>query len=109
MTGVQTCALPILRASLPEEKLLRLRAVLASAAISVAMTKRDLLSLLGHLNFAMRIIPHGRSFVSRLLGMAKSVPALHDVVRLDEGCRSDLRFWAVLCEQWNGLSFFLQR
>ena len=60
------------------------------------MTKRDLLSLLGHLNFAMRIILHGRSFVSRLLAVAKSVPALHDVVCLDDGCRSDLRFWAVL-------------
>ncbi|XP_067088810.1 uncharacterized protein [Osmerus mordax] len=103
--GVQLDSL-LMRASLLAEKLERLRAVLAAAAASVSLTKRDLLSLLGHLNFAMRIIPHGRSFVSRLLVMAKSVPALHDVVRLDEGCQSDLRFWAVLCEHWNGLSFF---
>ena len=103
--GIQLDSL-LMRASLPAEKLVRVRAVLASAAVSVSMTKRDLLSLLGHLNFAMRIIPHGRSFVSRLLSVAKSVPALHDVVHLDEGCRSDLRFCAVLCEHWNGLSFF---
>ncbi|XP_046888607.1 uncharacterized protein LOC124475816 [Hypomesus transpacificus] len=70
----------LMRASLPAEKLVRMRAVLASAAASVSMTKRDLLLLLGHLNFAMRIIPHGRSFVSRLLSVAKSVPALHDIV-----------------------------
>ena len=39
-------------ASPPEEKLVRMRAMLASAAGSgVAMTKRDLLSLLGNLNF----------------------------------------------------------
>ena len=45
----------LMRASLPEEKLVRLRAVLASAVVpGVAMTKRDLLSLLGHLNFADR-------------------------------------------------------
>lgn len=61
---------------------------------------------MGHLNFAMRIIPHGRSFISRLLVIAGSVPDLHDLVVLDDGSLSDLRFWSFLLVAWNGISFF---
>ena len=31
---------------------------------------------------------------------------MHDVICVDEGCRSDLRFWSYLCDNWNGVSFF---
>ena len=47
---------------------------------AVAFSKRELLSLLGHLNFAMRVIPQGRSFISRLLDLSKSVEKLHDII-----------------------------
>ncbi|XP_046891922.1 uncharacterized protein LOC124477894 [Hypomesus transpacificus] len=95
-----------MQALLPAEKLERVRSVLKAALGAASMAKRELLSLLGHLYFAMRIIPQGRAFVSRLLDLAKSVPHLQDCVVLDDGCRSDLRFWSVLCEHWNGISFF---
>lgn len=64
-----------------------------------SISKRELLSLLRHLNFAMRIIPQGRSFVSRLLYLSKSVKKLHDMVKLDAGCRSELRFWSILLDE----------
>ena len=54
----------------------------------------------------MRVIPQGRSFISRLLDMASSVSQLHDLISLDDGCCSDLRFWSHLLECWNGVSFF---
>lgn len=28
------------------------------------------------------------------------------MVVLDESCRSCLRFWSFMCEEWNGISFF---
>ncbi len=96
----------LIQASLPLDKLTRIREAIKSWSTAISISKRDLLSLLGHLNFAMRIIPHGRSFVSRLLDLANSVKDLKDTVVLDEGCRSDLRFWSLLCEEWNGISFF---
>ncbi|XP_034562822.1 uncharacterized protein LOC117829305 [Notolabrus celidotus] len=96
----------LMQASLPLDKLSRIREALSSYSSAAGVTKRGLLSLLGHLNFAMRIIPHGRSFVSHLLTLANSVVDLSDLVVLDEGCRSDLRFWSVLCNEWNGISFF---
>ena len=96
-----------MRASLPLEKLVRIREVMHSMSAATSLTKRELLSLLGHLNFAMRVIPQGRSFISRLLDLSKSVAGLSDSVVLDEGCRSDLGFWASLLEGWNGISMFL--
>ncbi|XP_063049771.1 uncharacterized protein LOC134444364 [Engraulis encrasicolus] len=95
-----------MKASLPEEKLVRIRGICDSFSAAASVTKRELLSLLGHLNFAMRIIPQGRSFISRLLDLAHSVPGLSDMVTLDDGCRSDMRFWTMLLNHWNGISFF---
>lgn len=54
----------------------------------------------------MRVIPQGCSFISRLLDLAKSVKTLQDVVVMDIGCKSELRFWSRLLDDWNGISFF---
>ncbi|XP_077309907.1 uncharacterized protein LOC143929804 [Lithobates pipiens] len=58
-----------MQASLPPDKLTRIRTVLRDFTHARTCTKRQLQSLLGMLNFAMRIIPQGRSFVSRLLAL----------------------------------------
>lgn len=72
---------------------------------STAIFKRDLLSLLGHLNFAMCVIVQGRSFISKLLDLSKTENNLSDMVSLEE-CRSELQFWSLLLEKWNGISLF---
>lgn len=95
-----------MQASLPLEKLLRIRSFLESFSSFRVVSKRDMLSLLGHLNFAMSIIPQGRAFISRLLTLAHSVPNLSNLIQLDEGCLSDLRFWTHLLNDWNGISLF---
>ncbi|XP_068584257.1 uncharacterized protein [Cebidichthys violaceus] len=95
-----------MKASLPAEKLERIGDISQSYTTSEVVTKQDLLSLLGHLNYAMRVVPQGRSYISSLLDLASSVPNLHDVISLNEGCRSDLRFWSRLLRHWNGVTFF---
>ncbi len=77
-----------------------------NALDTVSISKRELFSLLGHINFAMCVIPQGRAFVSTLLDLSKSVKKLHDTVKLDAGCRSELQFWSILLDKWNGISFF---
>ena len=62
-------------------------------------TQRELLSLLGHSNYATRVIIRGRSFVSFLLTLAHSVKELHYHVILNRGCRDDLRMWYEFLEQ----------
>ena len=97
-----------MQASLPLEKLARISKVSHEFSTTAQVSKREALSLLGHLTFAMKIIPQGRSFVSRLLTATHAVPGLLDSVTLDEGCRSDLRFWGQLLAHWNGISFFYE-
>lgn len=48
-----------------------------------SITKKELLSLLGHLNFAMRIIPQGRSLISMLIDMSKTIDRLLDPIKLE--------------------------
>lgn len=55
-----------MQASLPLDKLKHIREFIQAFLLAPSVTKQDL-SLSGHLNFAMRIIPQGRSFISRLL------------------------------------------
>ena len=61
-----------MQASLADEKLQRIRSFSDLFQTTAGVTKREMLSLLGHLNFAMRIIPQGCSFISHLLSRAHS-------------------------------------
>ena len=94
------------QASLPQEKLHRITLIIANFADTTSCTKQQLLQLLGHLNFATRIIPQGRSFISHLLSLASSVPALTNQVNISPECRMELRLWHSLLHHWNGISFF---
>ncbi|XP_051521432.1 uncharacterized protein LOC127422111 [Myxocyprinus asiaticus] len=55
----------------------------------------DLSNPNSHLNFAMCIIPQGRSFISHLLTLAHSIDNL-SYISIDDGCHSDLLFWSQL-------------
>lgn len=95
-----------MEARLPRDKVERILQLLTSFACKTSCTKRQLLQLLGHLCFAMRVIPSGRSFVSYLLKLASSVKILNHCVKLDSGCREDMRMWRLLLSNWNGVSLF---
>ncbi len=92
--------------SLPKEKINRIILIATKLVNRRCCCKRELLSLLGHLNFAMRIIPQGRPFVSHLLILASSAHALEDLISLSQECRDELRLWTLFLKQWNGLSLF---
>ncbi|XP_063315812.1 vomeronasal type-2 receptor 26-like [Pelobates fuscus] len=77
------------RASLPTEKLVRLRGEIDMFLRSDVCTRKELQSLLGSLNFAMRIVPQGRSFVSRLLCLLHGVPD-DCLIALDQHAKADL-------------------
>ncbi|XP_078332529.1 uncharacterized protein LOC111130663 isoform X2 [Crassostrea virginica] len=91
----------LMQARLPMDKVLRIREMLDSFYVKKSCTKRELLQLLGHLNFASRVIIPGRSFVSYLLRLASSVRELHHYVHLNSECREDLYMWKLFLEQWN--------
>ncbi len=97
------------QASLPKEKIDRMILVASTLAANPICSKRELLSVLGHLNFAMRIIPQGRPFISHLLTLASSTHALEDQIALTDSCCNDLSLWISFFKRWNGLSFFYKK
>ena len=92
---------------LPEEKLHRIRQEIASWLGRNKATKREILSLVGLLQHATKVIRPGRSFVSRMYATAARVKELDYYTRLGREFKSDLAWWHTFLVSWNGLS--LQR
>ena len=96
-----------MEARLPMEKVTRMTELIESFLHRKSCTKRELLSLLGHLNYACRVIYPGRAFVSYLIRLSCTVKELHHHIKLSNECRLDLKLWYTFLQNWNGISFFL--
>ncbi len=97
-----------MQARLPTEKVERIVELMASLQNRRKVTKRELLCIIGHLNFAMQIIKPGRAFISYLLQLAHSVKQLHHRVTLNQECLTDFNMWREFLMDWNCKSFFLE-
>ena len=97
----------LLEARLPLDKLHDLKSALSSWLQRSSCTKRDLLSLIGTLSFAAKIVPAGRTFFRRLLDLSSTTPHLNDLIQLDHGSRLDFTWWNLFTTPWAGRSFFL--
>ena len=87
--------------SLPDNKLHELIAELQSWSTRNKCLKRELLSLVGKLNFACRIIPAGRIFLRRLIDLSTSrLP--HHHVTMNHEARRDIEWWLRFLPSWNG-------
>lgn len=96
-----------MEARLPVDKLARLTDLLYQFQHKTECTKRELLSLLGYLNYCSRVVLSGRSFVSYLLTLSTTVRDLFDIVKLDTDCQRDIAMWSAYLREWNGVSFFV--
>ena len=97
-----------MEARLPLDKVQRILEFIDTLLSKRFCTKRELLQLLGHFNFASRVILPGRSFVSYLLSIAFSVKDLYQTVKLDCQCYEDLYMWRKFLHEWNGVSLFYE-
>jgi hypothetical protein len=77
-------------ASLPMDKVQRIVTFLHSFLDKKVCTVHELQSLLGHLNFACRVVIPGRSFISYLIDLLKSAKQPHHRIRITAECRADL-------------------
>ena len=90
--------------SLPPEKLARVKAAITEWRSKKFCRKRELLSLIGLLQHACRVVRAGRTFLRRMIDLASSVREPDHWVRLNISFRSDLRWWEIFLEEWNGVS-----
>ena len=94
---------------LPHDKLEALTSLLRQwNTTKKKTTKRELLSLIGKLSFAAKVIPAGRIFLRRLIDLSTSVKKLHHHITLTAGARADIKWWQDFLPGWNGVSLMLQ-
>ena len=92
-------------AHLPPDKLHRIRSLLTSWSKKKKATKREILSLVGLLQHATKVVKPGCTFVARMYSEAARLRRLSFFTRLSDGFRSDLRWWYLFVHAWNGVSF----
>lgn len=95
-----------MQAKLPEEKKDRIRNLLTQFLQTKSVTKCELSSLQGHLNFACCVNVTGRSFVSFLLQVSMFIRELHHHIHISREHKKDLQMWSGFLNQWNGISLF---
>ena len=93
---------------LPADKLSRLLSTLQEWENRKWCIRKDLESLIGLLNHACKVVRSGRSFLRRMIDLLHSVnhhPNSRTPIRLNVGFRSDLAWWLMFLQGWNGISF----
>ena len=56
-------------------------------------TKRELLSLVGKLSFACKVVPAGHIFLCRLIDLSTTVKRLHHHIQFTTDAHLDLQWW----------------
>ena len=94
-------------ASLPTDKLTAILQELHTFSTLTRCTKRALLSLIGKLSFAAKVIPAWRIFIQRLIDASTRVSSNHHHIPLSAAMRADIHWWRSFAQTWNWKSFFL--
>ena len=89
---------------LPRDKLLALKERLASWRGRQSCTKSELQSLAGSLQHACKVVRSGRTFLRRVFELLRGICESYHHIRLNNGMRSDLAWWDLFLDSWNGVS-----
>ena len=92
---------------LPDDKLRELQHAIISWLGRRSASKRRLLSIIGKLAFAARVVPAGRLFLRRLIDLSTKAKKLHHHVKLNSEARPDFQWWHTFLLDWNGVAMFL--
>ena len=91
---------------LPGEKLDLLKILIEMWLQCSHCTKCKLLSLIGSLSTAAKVVPPGRTFVCRLLDLASVIQELYKCVPVTLDVHQDILWWHNFLPSWNGRSLF---
>ena len=94
--------------SLPDSKLCELRELLSVSMAKQSITKRELQTLVGKLNFAARVVFGGRTFLRRMIDTVNSLRRPHHHIRPTAALKADLAWWAEFLSVFNGTCFFVE-
>ena len=97
-----------LQLRLPQEKLKKLRKLVAKWRKRDGCKKHELESLAGHLNHACKVVRPGRRFLRGIFGLLSRFRWQDHPIRLNAAFCADLEWWRVFVSSWNGVSMTLQ-
>ena len=92
---------------LPHQNLSELMATLQAWRQRRKCTKRSLLSLIGKLSFATKVVPAGWIFLRRLIDASMRAKHLEHHISLTQSDRLDIEWWLEFLPTWSGASLFL--
>lgn len=92
--------------SLPRDKLATLKRMVGETLAKEKCTLKQFQTLLGHLNFACRVVSPGRAFCARLARATAGVTAQHHYIRISKGIKQDLGVWLEFLDHFNGVSMW---
>lgn len=93
--------------SLPLEKLSDLRCTLNDFVGRNRVSKRQLQSILGSLNWAGSVVQGGRVFTRRLIDLCNTLKKPGDRVKLSMEAKADIAWWRNFIEVFNGKAVFI--
>ncbi|XP_057312156.1 uncharacterized protein LOC130653651 [Hydractinia symbiolongicarpus] len=67
-------------------------------------TKKELLSLIGLLSFACKVVKSGRIFLRRLIDLSTTVSSLYHHISVTSESRKDIEWWLNFLPSWNGMA-----
>ena len=92
-------------ASLPSDKLTEYREDIQAVLFRHKLTRNELESLVGKLNFAASVVP-ARPFLRRLIDKIYTVRKPFHQIRCTAEMRLDLHTWVTFLQNYNGTTFF---
>ena len=95
-----------MQAHLPDDKLQQIHQQVGAWLSRKKATKREILSLVGLLQHATKVVTPGRAFLSRMYHAAAHLKRLSYYTHLTAAFHSDLRWWHLFIIYWNGVGFF---
>ena len=88
---------------LPPDKFFEIQGMLLKWKSCKKCTKRELLSLIGSLSFASKVVKPGRMFLRRLIDLSTTVSSLNHHIYLNAESRADIDWWVRFFPSWNGV------
>jgi len=94
----------LMEARLPQDKLTRKGEMLSQWLSKKKASKSKILSLVGMLQHATKVVKCGCTFRSRMYTTATKLRKQHHYTRFNRPFRSELTWWYTFLQHWNGLS-----
>ena len=115
LEGPSTCLMVLgieldsmrLQARLPQDKFDRIAALLESWSLKQHCPRKELESVISHLQHGCKVIPQGLTFLRRMINLRSAFRQDYHPIRLNQDFRLDLSWWYEFFHSWDGFSFLL--